>query len=37
MNISTGIGVAMVILVISDIGKIFAGKPIYIFLNWMYI
>ena len=37
MNISTGIGVDIVILVISDIGKICAGKPIYIFLNWTYI
>ena len=35
MNIS--IGVAMVILVILDIGKICAGKPIYIYLNWTYI
>ena len=32
MNISTGIGVDMVILVISDIGKICAGKPIYIYI-----
>ena len=30
MNISIGIGIDIVILVISDIGKICAGKPIYI-------
>ena len=35
MIIGIGISAKIAILVISDIGKICAGKPI--FLNWIYI
>ena len=35
MNIGISIGADIAILVISDIGQICAGKPI--FLNWMFI